>query len=78
MHADEMVDVRYVPAGAKAVHIGTLVFTRDGRHVTGLRVRDDFAAAMRDVAGLGVAGLSPRDVVKTLAVPLADRKETRR
>lgn len=61
-----------IPAGARAVYIGTIVYYRhDGKRTTGVQVRDEYAAAMRDLAARRLSGLTPKDVVKRLAAPVA-------
>jgi hypothetical protein len=64
-----------VPAGAKAVYIGTLDYSNDGTNATAVRVKDEYAAAMRQLAAMKIPGLTPRNVVKSLAVVVGKAKQ---
>jgi hypothetical protein len=55
-----------VPAGVKAVYIGTIVYSQDGNKATGVQVRDEYAQAMAEMARQGVPGVRPQDVVMRL------------
>lgn len=56
-----------IPEKAKAVYIGTIVFRHDGQYATGVRVRDDFKQAAKELAAKKIAGITSKDVVKKLA-----------
>ncbi len=56
-----------IPDNVKAVYIGTIVFRHDGKRTTGLRVRDDFKQATKELAANKIPGISSKDVVKKLA-----------
>lgn len=56
-----------VPKNAKAVYIGTLVFKHDGEQSKGVQVRDDFNDAMRELAARKIPGVSPKDLVRSIA-----------
>lgn len=56
-----------IPEKAKAVYIGTIVFRHDGREATGVKVRDDFKQAAKDLMTKNIAGIASKDVVKKLA-----------
>lgn len=65
-----------VPAKAKAVYIGTIVYQHDLQNTRPNRfgypsrrvfVRDDYDKAMADLAAMKIPGVRPKDVVKRLA-----------
>ncbi|MBJ6798540.1 hypothetical protein [Geomonas propionica] len=56
-----------LPSNAKAVYIGTLVFQHDGKQATGVRVRDDFKQATKDLAAKHIPGLTAEGMVRKLA-----------
>lgn len=56
-----------LPSNAKAVYIGTLVFQHDGKQATGVRVRDDFKQATKDLAAKQIPGLTSKEMVRKLA-----------
>ena len=56
-----------IPAKAKAVYIGTIVFKHDGAKATGVQVRDDFKQAVTELTAKNIPGIKPKDVVKKLA-----------
>ncbi len=65
-------DIRIVlPRDAKAVYVGRIVFRHDGRQALGVSVTDDYANAMKDLAGKRIAGLDSKDVRKKLAEVIA-------
>jgi hypothetical protein len=66
-----------VPQNAKAVYIGTIVYQHDlknaQRNMFGFPnkkvvVRDEYDSAMADLAAMHIPGISPKNVVKKLAV----------
>ncbi len=57
-----------VPAGAKAVYVGRITYRHDGSRATGVSVSDDYAGAMKELSALGIRGLTPSQVKKSLAV----------
>lgn len=59
-----------IPANAKAVYIGTIVFKHNGNEVTRVYVRNQYQSAMRELRRLNLSGVSTRNVVKKLAVPI--------
>lgn len=56
-----------LPANAKAVYIGTLVFRHDGKQATGVQVRDDFNQAAKDLSARHIPGLTAKEMVRKLA-----------
>lgn len=56
-----------IPAGAKAVYIGTLVYQHDGRYSTNVSVRDDFENAKRALEKQKIPGIRSADLKKVLA-----------
>jgi hypothetical protein len=56
-----------VPAGAKAVYIGTIVYKHDGYNTTAVVVRDEYAEAMQQLGAMKLTSVRPKDVVKSLA-----------
>lgn len=56
-----------LPEGVKAVYVGTIIFKHDGTKATGVKVRDDFKQALKELAAMKIDGLSSKDVVKKLA-----------
>lgn len=70
-----------IPAKAKAVYIGTIVYRHDiqhtppneyGYYTKRVSVRDDYGAAMNDLAARKIPGIKPKDVVKKLAVVIRE------
>ena len=66
-----------VPQKAKAVYIGTVVYQHDLKNTKPNRfgypskrvvVRDEFKQAMQDLAAMKIPGITPKDVVRKLAV----------
>jgi hypothetical protein len=66
-----------VPQRVKAVYIGTVVYQHDLKNTKPNRfgypskrvvVRDEFKKAMQDLAAMKIPGITPKDVVKKLAV----------
>lgn len=56
-----------MPKKVKAVYIGTIVFKHNGKEAIGVRVRDDFKQAAKELAAKKIPGLTSKDVVKLLA-----------
>lgn len=78
-YGDVKIDV---PADAKAVYIGTIVYQHDFKNTKKNRygypskrvlVRDEYDAAMAELAGMKIPGITPKDVVKRLAVVIRDK-----
>lgn len=66
-----------VPNNAKAVYIGTIVYHHDLEHTKPNKfgypskrviVRDEYNKAMEELSAMKIPGITPRDVVKKLAV----------
>jgi hypothetical protein len=56
-----------IPQAAKAIYIGTLIYTHDGTVATKVKVRDDFRDAAKHVDSLNIPGVTSKDMVKRLA-----------
>jgi len=56
-----------VPANARAVYIGTIVFKHDGARATGVYVRDDYKNAARELNRLNIPGVNAKSMRKQLA-----------
>lgn len=75
-------DVRIeVPRNAKAVYVGTVSYRHDMKNTKPNKfgypskkvvVRDEYKAAMADLAAMNIPGIGPADVVKKLAVVVRD------
>lgn len=61
-------DVKFtIPAGAKAVYIGTLVYDHNGRYSTRVRIKDDYKNAKRALEKQKIPGIRGKDLKKRLA-----------
>ncbi|MEN8135757.1 MAG: hypothetical protein ABFS18_09530 [Thermodesulfobacteriota bacterium] len=56
-----------VPAGAKAVYIGTLVYEHDGKYSKKVKVKDEFKKAQRALEKKKIPGIRGKDLKKNLA-----------
>jgi len=56
-----------IPAGAKAVYIGTLVYEHDGKYSKNVRVKDDFEQAKKALDKKNIPGIKSSDLKKELA-----------
>ncbi len=64
-----------IPPNARAVYIGTITYKHNGEKSTEVTVRDEQEEAMKALAKMHFRGLSPKDVVKKLAVVLKESKD---
>jgi len=61
-------DIRLtIPANAKAVYIGTIVYRHDGYNTAAVAVRDEYADATQQLTAMQLSSIRPKDVVKSLA-----------
>ncbi len=56
-----------IPAGAKAVYIGTFVIEHDGNFSRKVTVKDEYKAALKALKKQNIPGIGPKDVKKKLA-----------
>ena len=57
-----------VPPNTKAVYIGTIVYKHDGKHATGIFVRDEYGEAAQELEKMKIPGIHAGDLKKRLAV----------
>lgn len=57
-----------IPANAKAVYIGTILYKHDGKRMLSVSVQDEYGQMLRDLPSMKIPGLKSGDVVKKLAV----------
>lgn len=56
-----------VPANAKVVYIGTIIYKHDGKRLRAARVRNEYGKARRELATMNIPGVRSRDMKKRLA-----------
>ena len=56
-----------IPADAKAVYIGNLIYNHDGKYSTKVRVKDDYKKARRALEKQKIPGIKGKDLKKKLA-----------
>ncbi|HAR45291.1 MAG: hypothetical protein A2X56_06440 [Nitrospirae bacterium GWC2_57_13] len=57
-----------IPANAKAVYIGTILYKHDGKRMLSVTVQDEYGQMLKDLPRMNIPGLKSGDVVKRLAV----------
>lgn len=62
-----------LPANAKAVYVGKIIFQHDNSRVIDVKIVDNYENAMHEFAKLKIAGVKPSDVKKKLAVLIAQK-----
>ena len=67
-----------IPANAKAVYIGTVVYKHDGYNTSAVAVRDEYADAMQQLTAMKLSNIRPKDVVKSLATAVGKPLQRKR
>lgn len=62
-----------LPANAKAVYIGKIIFQHDNSRAIGVKIVDNYEDAMQEFAKLKIAGVKTSDIKKKLAVLIAKK-----